>query len=226
MAPLESHTLRENLAAVEERIARACARAGRERASVKLLAVTKIFPAEAILYGYAAGLREFGENYVQEMETKATAVAGLADARFHLIGHLQSNKTKKAAQLFQSIDSLDSAKLALRLNAETTPLDIMIEVKLSDEDAKTGATEDELPHIVETVRMGQNLRLRGLMTVPPWSEDAELSRPYFARLRELAARYQIPELSMGMSNDMEVAIEEGAIWVRVGTALFGRRKKP
>lgn len=222
---MESHTLRENIAAVEERMARACARAGRDRATVKLLAVTKIFPAEVILEGYAAGLREFGENYVQEMETKAAAVAGLKGARFHLIGHLQSNKTKKAAQLFQSIDSLDSAKLATRLNAEATPLDIMIEVKLSGEDAKTGASEDELPQIVETVRTGSNLRLCGLMTVPPWSEDAELSRPYFARLRELAGRFQVPELSMGMSNDMEVAIEEGATWVRVGTALFGRRKK-
>ena len=218
--------LRDNIAAVEERMARASARAGRDRATVKLLAVTKIFPAEVILEGYAAGLREFGENYVQEMETKAASVAGLEGARFHLIGHLQSNKTRKASQLFQSIDSLDSAKLATRLNAEAAPLDIMIEVKLSREDAKTGASEDELPQIVETVRRASSLRLCGLMTVPPWSEDAELSRPYFARLRELAARYQVPELSMGMSNDMEVAIEEGATWVRVGTALFGRRKKP
>src|SRR6266853_1326831 len=126
--------LKDNIAAVEERIVRACSRAGRERAGVKLLAVTKIFPAEVIRQGYAAGLREFGENYVQEMETKAAAVGDLEGARFHLIGHLQSNKTKKAAQLFQSIDSLDSAKLAVRLNAEARPLDIMIEVKLSHEE--------------------------------------------------------------------------------------------
>ena len=218
--------LQGNISAVEERIARACARAGRDRSEVKLLAVTKIFPAEVICEAWAAGLREFGENYVQEMETKAPAVAALEGARFHLIGHLQSNKTKKAAQLFHSIDSLDSAKLATRLNSESRPLDIMIEVKLSHEENKTGAAVDELPEIAETVRNNPNLSLRGLMTVPPWSENAELSRPYFARLRELAAAHQIPELSMGMSHDLEVAIEEGATWVRVGTALFGRRKKP
>jgi hypothetical protein len=218
--------LQDNISAVEERIARACARAGRDRAEVKLLAVTKIFPAEVICEAHAAGLREFGENYVQEMETKAPAVAALEGARFHLIGHLQSNKTKKASQLFHSIDSLDSARLATRLNSESRPVDIMIEVKLSHEENKTGAALEELPEIVETVRNSPNLSLRGLMTVPPWSEDAELSRPYFAKLRELAAAHRIPELSMGMSHDLEVAIEEGATWVRVGTALFGRRKKP
>ena len=218
--------LRENIAGVADRIGRACARAGRERASVKLLAVTKVFPAEAILLGYAAGLRHFGENYVQEMEAKAPAIAGLEGARFHLIGHLQSNKSKKAAQLFQSVDSVDSAKLATRLNAEALPLDIMIEVKLSHEEAKTGVRVEELPAVVEAVRRSSHLTLRGLMTVPPWSEDAEQSRPYFAKLREIAAHWEIPELSMGMSNDLEVAIEEGATWVRVGTALFGRRAKP
>jgi pyridoxal phosphate enzyme (YggS family) len=218
--------LQDNISAVEERITRACARAGRDRAAVKLLAVTKLFPAEVICQAWAAGLREFGENYVQEMETKAPAVAALEGARFHLIGHLQSNKTKKAAQLFHSIDSLDSAKLATRLNSESRPLDIMIEVKLSHEENKTGAAVGELSEIAETVRNNPNLSLRGLMTVPPWSEDAELSRPWFAKLRELAAAHRIPELSMGMSHDLEVAIEEGATWVRVGTALFGRRKKP
>ena len=218
--------LQDNISAVEERIARACARAGRDRAEVKLLAVTKLFPAELICQAWAAGLREFGENYVQEMEAKAPAVAALEGARFHLIGHLQSNKTKKAAQLFHSIDSLDSAKLATRLNSESRPLDIMIEVKLSHEENKTGAAAGELSEIAETVRNNPNLTLRGLMTVPPWSEDAELSRPWFAKLRELAAAHRIPELSMGMSHDLEVAIEEGATWVRVGTALFGRRKKP
>ena len=218
--------LRENLDRVRQRIADACARARRSPESVRLLAVTKIFPADVIHQAYAEGLREFGENYVQEMETKASAVAGLAGARFHLIGHLQSNKTKKAAQLFSAIDSVDSAKLARRLDAEGLPLDITVEVKLSHEESKTGAAEAELDEIVEAVRASRNLRMCGLMTVPPWSEDAELSRPYFARLRELAATRGIPELSMGMSHDLEVAIEEGATWVRVGTALFGRRKKP
>ena len=217
-------SLAERLTAVRERISRACERARRDPASVRLLAVTKIFGPEAIRAAYDAGLREFGENYVQEMERKSPAVADLAGARFHLIGHLQSNKTKKAAQMFTAIDSVDSARLISRLDSENTPLDITIEVKLSDEAAKTGADPAELGEIVAAVRGSKNLTLRGLMAVPPWSEDAELSRPYFARLRELAAEHHVAELSMGMSNDMEVAIEEGATWVRIGTALFGSRK--
>jgi PLP dependent protein len=215
----------QRLAAVRERIENACARAHRSPDSVRLLAVTKVFGPEAILEGYAAGLRDFGENYVQEMERKSSAVAGLAGASFHLIGHLQSNKTKKAAELFSSIDSVDSAKLVTRLDAEAKPLDIMIEVKLSPEENKSGADPADLSAIVDVIRASANLRLTGLMTVPPWSEDAELARPCFAQLRELAARYAISELSMGMSNDLEVAIEEGATWVRVGTALFGKRKR-
>ena len=219
-------TLENRLARVRERIENACAVSRRDVAGVRLLAVTKIFGAEAIREAYALGLRDFGENYVQEMERKAPDVADLPEARFHLIGHLQSNKTKKAAQLFSSVDSLDSVKLAVRLNAEERPLDVMVEVKLSEEDTKSGAPEADLPAIVDAIRACGNLTLKGLMTVPPWSDDAERSRPYFARLRELAARHAIPHLSMGMSNDLEVAIEEGATWVRVGTALFGRRGKP
>jgi len=217
--------LRENLERVQQRIADACARAGRRTGDVRLLAVTKIFPAETIRAAWDVGLREFGENYVQEMENKAAAVANLEGARFHLIGHLQSNKTKKAAQLFSAIDSVDSAKLVRRLDAEGQALDITVEVKLSHEESKSGADEASLGEIVEAVRASRNLKMCGLMTVPPWSEDAELSRPYFAKLRELAAAHSVAELSMGMSHDLEVAIEEGATWVRVGTALFGRRKK-
>ncbi len=198
----------------------------RDPASVKLLAVTKVFGPEAIHEAWGLGLRDFGENYVQEMERKAPAIADLTDIRFHLIGHLQSNKTKKAAQLFSSLDSIDSVKIAQRLDAESKSMDAMIEVKLSPEEAKSGASPADLPAIVDALRSSRHLKLVGLMTVPPWSEDAELSRPYFTRLRELAGQYAIPELSMGMSNDLEVAIEEGATWVRVGTALFGRRKKP
>jgi pyridoxal phosphate enzyme (YggS family) len=216
----------ERLNEVQERIDKACARAHRDPASVKLLAVTKVFGPEVILEAHAAGLREFGENYVQEMERKAAAVAHLDGARFHLIGHLQSNKTKKAVQLFASVDTVDTPKLAARLDAEGKPLDVMIEVKLSEEESKSGADEAEVPAIVEAIRSAANLHLRGLMTVPPWSEDAELSRPYFARLAAIGARHGIPELSMGMSHDLETAIEEGATWVRVGTALFGRRTKP
>jgi pyridoxal phosphate enzyme (YggS family) len=218
------YSLANRLELVRERIARACARSHRDPASVRLLAVTKIFGPEVIREAWSAGLREFGENYVQEMERKAPVVSDLVGARFHLIGHLQSNKTKKAAQLFSAIDSLDSVKLATRLDAEGVPLDVMIEVKLSEEDAKTGADPARVPEIAAAIRASRNLKLCGLMTVPPWSEDAELSRPYFARLRELAEVNGIPELSMGMSHDMEVAIEEGATWVRVGTALFGSRR--
>ena len=218
------YSLADRLELVRGRIERACARAHRDPGSVRMLAVTKIFGAEVIRDAWEAGLREFGENYVQEMERKASAVADLDGARFHLIGHLQSNKTKKASQLFSAIDSLDSVKLARRLDAEAVPLDVMIEVKLSDETAKTGAETSDLAEIAAAIRESRNLTLRGLMTVPPWSEDAEFSRPYFARLRELGAEHGIAELSMGMSNDMEVAIEEGATWVRVGTALFGSRK--
>jgi pyridoxal phosphate enzyme (YggS family) len=203
----------------------ACAHARRSPASVRLLAVTKVFGSEAIRDAYGIGLRDFGENYVQEMERKVPAIADLTDARFHLIGHLQSNKTKKAAQLFSSIDSIDSSKLAQRLDGESKAMDAMIEVKLSEEETKSGANPADLPAIVDAIRSSRYLKLVGLMTVPPWSEDVETARPYFARLRELAGQYSIPELSMGMSNDLEVAIEEGATWVRVGTALFGRRKR-
>jgi len=218
-------SLADRLNAVQTRIANACARAHREPASVRLLAVTKVFGPEAIREAYALGLREFGENYVQEMERKAPDIADLTGARFHLIGHLQSNKTRKAAQLFASIDTVDSPKLAARLNAENARLDVMIEVKLSDEESKSGAAESDLAAIADAIRACPNLTLSGLMTVPPWSEDAELSRPYFARLRELAALHNISEISMGMSHDLEVAIQEGATWVRIGTALFGRRPK-
>lgn len=210
---------------MRERIANACARARRDPNSVRLLAVTKVFGPDAIRAAWQLGLREFGENYVQEMERKAPAIADLTGARFHLIGHLQSNKSKKAAQLFSSIDSVDSSKIAQRLDAESQSLDAMIEVKLSEEESKSGADPSEVPAIVDAIRSSRHLRLVGLMTVPPWSEDPERSRPYFARLRELAAQHAIPELSMGMSNDLEAAIEEGATWVRVGTALFGRRRR-
>ena len=215
----------DRLARVTERICSACARARRDPASVRLLAVTKVFGPEAIREAYESGLRDFGENYVQELERKPPALADQTGTRYHLIGHLQSNKTKKVAQLFSSIDSIDSAKLAARLDSEAKSIETMIEVKLSDEESKSGAAPADLPAITEAIRASRNLNLMGLMTVPPWSEDAELSRPYFARLRELAGQYSIPDLSMGMSNDFEVAIEEGATWVRVGTALFGKRKR-
>ncbi len=205
---------------------RAAGRARRDPNSILLLAVTKVFPADAIRAAYDLGLRDFGENYVQEFETKAPLVADLAGARFHLIGHLQSNKAKKAAELFQVVQTVDSGKLARRLNeAAAVPLDVMVEVKLSPEEAKAGADPAALPEIVAAVRACPNLNLLGLMTMPPWSDDPEAARPYFRKLRELAERHGLHQLSMGMSHDFETAIEEGATCIRVGTALFGKRKK-
>jgi PLP dependent protein len=217
--------LAERLAAVRARIERAAVRARRDPAQILLLAVTKIFPAEAIQEAYALGLREFGENYVREFEGKAPSVSGLAGARFHLIGHLQSNKAGKAAELFQVIETVDSAKLARRLNDAGRALDVMLEVKLSQEEAKSGVDPGGVPALIEAVRACPNLRLRGLMTMPPWSEDPEAPRAYFRTLRELAEAHGLSELSMGMSNDLETAIEEGSTCVRVGTALFGKRRK-
>ena len=219
-------SVRERLSEVRDRIERAAARARRDPRSITLVAVTKVFPASAIREAYEAGVLDFGENYVQEFESKEPEVRDLAGARFHLIGHLQSNKAKRAFELFQVIETVDSAKLARRLDETARPLDIMLEVKLSLEEAKSGADPAELPALIDSVRASKNLRLLGLMTVPPWTEDAEKSRPYFQHLRELGSKYGLPHLSMGMSHDFEVAIEEGATFVRIGTALFGKRKKP
>jgi PLP dependent protein len=222
--PIEEDSLSARLESVRQRIMRAAERTHRDPAQILLLAVTKVFPASVIRAGYALGLRNFGENYVQEFEKKAGELSGLDEARFHLIGHLQSNKSAKAAQLFDVIQTVDSVKLARRLNDAGKPLDVMLEVKLGGE-AKSGAAPEEIPEIAAAVRECPNLRLLGLMTIPPWSEDAETSRPYFRRLRELAGKYALEQLSMGMSNDFEVAIEEGATCVRIGTALFGKRRK-
>ena len=216
----------ERLAKVRARIASAAARAQRRESDIRLIAVTKQFPAAAIELAYAHGLRDFGENYVQEFEEKAPQVASLADARFHLIGHLQSNKSRKACEISQVIQTVDSAKLARRLDEPGKRLDVMIEVKLSHEEAKHGCAPDELASVVEAIRSTQHIQLLGLMTVPPWSEDPEVARPYFAQLRKLAEPHNVPQLSMGMSHDFEAAIEEGATMIRVGTALFGSRRKP
>ena len=222
---MQDASLKDRLAQVRERIHAAAARSGRDVNSILLHAVTKVFPASAIRDAHELGLRDFGENYVQEFAEKSFALRDLEGNRYHLIGHLQSNKAGKAAELFHVVQSVDSPKLPARLNAANRPIDIMLEIKLSDEGSKTGAYPADLPELIEAARGCPNLKLTGLMTIPPWSENAELSRPYFARLRELAGRFNLPGLSMGMSNDLEVAIEEGATCVRVGTALFGKRKK-
>jgi pyridoxal phosphate enzyme (YggS family) len=212
---------------VEQRIEAAARRAGRRRAEITLIAVTKTYPAAAIREAYELGVREFGENYVQEFEGKRKELEGLAGARFHLIGHLQSNKARRATEIFDAIQTVDSAKLARRLDeAAERELEVMIEVRLSEEEAKSGTRPEEVPALIESLAGCRKLRLTGLMTMPPWSDEPEVSRPYFRRLRELGERCGLAGLSMGMSHDLEVAIEEGATHVRVGTALFGSRTRP
>ena len=183
-----------------------------------------------MIEAYGAGLREFGENYVQEFAGKKLELADLDGARFHLIGHLQSNKSQTAVALFDVVETADSPKLLERLDKAAAEqdrlLEVLLEIKLSDEPAKTGAPAAAIPGLLETAKKCSHLQVKGLMTVPPWSEDPESSRPYFQKLSQMAKEYGLAELSMGMSGDFEVAIEEGATIVRVGTALFGRRPKP
>lgn len=217
--------LRERLERVEERIQNAVQRAGRTRSEITLVAVTKKFPAAVLREAYDVGLRVFGENYVQEFETKHKDLRDLTEAQYHLIGHLQSNKARTASELFQVIETVDSPKLATRLDSMSRPLEIMIEVKLSPEESKAGAAPEDLPQLIDTIRGCANLRLAGLMTMPPWNADPETTRPYFRRLSGLARQFELPKLSMGMSHDFEAAIEEGATHIRVGTALFGPRRK-
>lgn len=218
-------SLRDRLQEIEGRIENAARKAGRRRDEITLIAVSKVFPAAALIEAYEAGARHFGENYVQEFEGKYPEVKDLPEARFHLIGHLQSNKSRRAAEMFHSIDTVDSGRLAWRLEEHSQPLEVFLEVKLSEEEAKAGVAPAQLGELIESVRACSHLTLRGLMTMPPWSDDAEAARPYFQRLRELAASHGLTGLSMGMSHDFEVAIAEGATHIRIGTALFGPRVK-
>jgi pyridoxal phosphate enzyme (YggS family) len=213
----------ERLSELRERIAMAAQRAGRRADEITLVAVSKTKPAADILAAYEAGQRHFGESYVQEFEAKSIEIGELPGAVFHFIGRLQSNKTTPAAKLFQVIQTVDSIKIARRLNETGRPLEVFLEVKISLEETKGGVAEEDLPELKEFVESCGNLRLRGLMGMPPWSDDAEPSRPYFQRLRCLGERFGLKELSMGMSHDFEVAIEEGATMIRIGTALFGKR---
>jgi len=227
-------SIAENIAQVRERIAAACNRAGRRTEDVKLMAVTKTVPADRIREAYEAGVRDFGENRVQEAEAKRPSLSDLT-AAWHLIGHLQTNKARLARELFHSVHSVDSLRLAAKLDKSAVctgeRLQVFIEVNLGEEASKTGAKEDEVQQLAEEVGRLETLELRGLMTIPPYLEDLELVRPYFRRLRELAAKIEsanlpgvaMKDLSMGMSHDFEVAIEEGATIVRVGTAIFGGR---
>ncbi|HYV64373.1 MAG TPA: YggS family pyridoxal phosphate-dependent enzyme [Bryobacteraceae bacterium] len=218
-------TLQDRIDEVEQRIQAAVRSAGRGRDEIALVAVTKKFSAAVICEAFSCGLRVFGENYVQEFAEKRPALNGLDQAQFHLIGHLQSNKARQAADLFQVVETVDSEKLARRLNEIGKPLEVMIEVKLSPEGTKAGAAPEELPGLIEAIHACPHLRLTGLMTMPPWNPDPETTRPFFRRLAELARVHGLPKLSMGMSHDLEAAIEEGATHIRVGTALFGPRPK-
>ena len=221
--PQDQSAVGRRLCAVRERIAAAAARAGRDCESITLVAVSKRKPAQDIVAAYAAGQRDFGENYVQEFAAKADELPPLEGARFHFIGKLQSNKASKAAGLFSTIHTIDSVKLAERLGRSGRPLQVFVEVKLSPEQSKSGLDATLLEPVLAAVRAAPSLRLAGLMTMPPWSANPQLSRPYFCRLRELGQQYGATGLSMGMSHDLEVAIDEGATHVRVGTAIFGKR---
>jgi pyridoxal phosphate enzyme (YggS family) len=231
---MSPHTIRENFSCVQERIAIAAQKAGRRAEEITLIAVSKTHPAEAIRMAYAAGLRHFGENRVQEWEGKRAAVGDLP-ATWHLVGHLQSNKAARAAGLFHAVDSVDDLALAQRLDRARSELNarekvrVLLEVRLAAEETKTGVAPEELPPLGEKVSLLPQLELAGLMCIPPLADDPEKVRPYFRRLRELrddiAANLgrPLPVLSMGMSHDFEIAIEEGATEVRIGTAIFGER---
>jgi pyridoxal phosphate enzyme (YggS family) len=224
----------ERLARVRERIERAARRVGRKAEDVTLIAVTKTFSPDVIQQAVDAGCRDLGENRVQEAAAKASQVRG-ADVRWHLIGHLQSNKARLAIRTFDVIHTVDSSKLAERLDRiageQGRKLPVLIQVDLGHEPTKFGADESQLPAIIEAIDCAKHLELRGLMTLPPFFDSSEDVRPYFRRLRELLeainrnrpSGLRLSELSMGMSHDFEVAIEEGATMVRVGTAIFGAR---
>jgi PLP dependent protein len=224
----------DRVAAVRERIARAAARAGRKADDVTLVAVAKTHPPERVREAFAAGLRDFGENKVQEAEGKIAALVDLAGARWHMVGHLQANKARKAVTLFDRIHSLDDVGLARRLEKagaeQGRRVRVLVQVDLAGEKTKFGLDQAHLFPALEILRGLKSVRVEGLMGFPPYEEDPERVRPHFRRLREVRdaalARDLLlgRDLSMGMSHDLEVAIEEGATLVRVGTALFGERE--
>jgi len=232
-------SIAQNISAVRERIAQAMRCSGRNPDEVALMTVSKTFPPERIREAYAAGQRLFGENRVQEFAGKAGAVHDLPGIEWHMIGHLQSNKAFAATELFNAVDSVDSLRLARKLDAAAAQLSrklaLLIEVNVGSEAAKSGVAPDsgELDEILRAAVELEHLEIRGLMTIPPFTNDPEEARPYFRKLRslrdEIAAR-RLPRvgmdvLSMGMSHDFEVAIEEGSTCVRLGTAIFGERTR-
>jgi pyridoxal phosphate enzyme (YggS family) len=222
-------SLWHNFVGVKFRIEVAALRAGRNPKDIKLIAVSKTHPAKTLLDVMDFGLDVFGENKVQEAEGKIDEI-GRDDAEWHLIGHLQSNKARRAVQLFDVIHSLDSLELARRLERicieeGREELPVLVQVDLAREETKSGVPEEDLPSLVEFLKGCERLKIKGLMILPPYSDDPEATRGYFKRLREIRDKV-IPggELSMGMSHDLEVAVEEGATMVRVGTAIFGERE--
>ncbi|MBI5468409.1 MAG: YggS family pyridoxal phosphate-dependent enzyme [Deltaproteobacteria bacterium] len=227
-------TISENLISVMERISKAARKAGRQPDEVQLIAVTKTVEAKKVKEAVSAGARVFGENYVQEAQEKISKVKDTA-TKWHFIGHLQKNKAKLALELFDVIQTVDSPELATELNKKAKkPVDVLIEVNIAREKTKTGVDSEGAVKLARAFPNLPNLRLRGLMTIPPFTETPEGSRPYFVTLRRLAERInkeRIPgvflkDLSMGMSADFDVAIEEGATMVRIGTAIFGEREAP
>jgi pyridoxal phosphate enzyme (YggS family) len=223
------HALEERLTIVQARIGAAAYKVGRDSSSIRLVLASKMQSSEAIRAAYEAGARDFGENYVQEAIAKRAELAGLTDIRWHLIGHLQTNKAKTAASAFALIHSVDSSRLAEALSrAQPSPrVHALIEVNLGGEASKTGVAPEEVAAILDAAH--EKIEIDGLMTIPPPARSAEAARPYFARLRGLRdvlatqSGYALSELSMGMTDDFEVAIEEGATMVRIGRAAFGER---
>jgi PLP dependent protein len=230
--PTQAGAVSENLARIHERMTRAAKRSGRKAGEITLVAVSKTFSAEAILAAYDAGVRHFGESRIQEWESKRQKLTGL-NATWHFIGHLQTNKVRRAVHLFNRVDSVDELGLAQKLNTvagdEAKRVPVLIEVHLGSELTKSGIAESDLVPLAKRIKTLPHLELHGLMTVPPYFEEADDVRPYFRKLRELRAALSdslassLPVLSMGMSHDFEIAIEEGATEIRVGTALFGER---
>ena len=234
---MSEHPIHRNLAAVRARIEAAARRADRAADEITLVAVSKTFGSDSVHQAWLAGQREFGENKVQEAEEKMAAASALEGARWHLIGHLQSNKARRAVRfaVIQSIDSLDLLKRVDAAAAEqgTTP-DVLVQVDLAGEATKHGAAAEDLERLVRAALEARAVRLTGLMLLPPWNDDQEMTRPWFAKLRRVRdglVEAGIPaaalrHLSMGMSHDFEAAVEEGATIVRVGTAIFGQRPSP
>jgi pyridoxal phosphate enzyme (YggS family) len=222
-----THEVSDSIARVQERIREACERASRDPSAVQLVAVSKGHPVEAIRAAYSAGMRVFGENYAQELSAKASELSDLQEIRWRFIGHLQRNKIKLIEGARASIDTVDTAKLAQAISARAvgnaTDVELLLQVNVGGEAQKSGCAPDEVAELVHTVRALPNVTLRGLMTVAPDLDDVEATRPIFAQLRELAEANDLPELSMGMTHDLEQAVAEGATMLRIGTAIFGPR---